>query len=52
LSLFFQVAALQGYNALLLGLGWPLALAVIFELVVAIAFFVRLLPGLWSPPSA
>jgi hypothetical protein len=47
----FSVGALQAYNAAFLGLGWPFALAVIFELGVAILFFVRLLPGLWSKPA-
>jgi hypothetical protein len=46
------VAALQAYNAVLLGVGWPFALAVILELVVALAVFVRLLQGLWSQPAA
>ena len=47
-----SVAALQAYNAVLVGTGWPFALAVIFELVVALTFFVRLLQGLWSQPAA
>jgi hypothetical protein len=48
----FFVAALQIYNAALLGMGWPFALAVIFELVVALAVFVRLLQDAWSEPAA
>ena len=47
-----SVAALQAYNAVALGLGWPFVLAVIFELVVALAVFVRLLQGGWSQPAA
>jgi hypothetical protein len=46
-----SVAALQAYNAVLLGVGWPFALAVIFELAVSLSFFVRLLQGLWSQPA-
>jgi hypothetical protein len=48
----FSVAALQAYNAVVLGVGWPFALAVIVELVVALAIFVRLLQGAWSQPAA
>jgi hypothetical protein len=43
-----SVAALQAYNAVALAVGWPFALAVIVELVVALAVFVRLLQGVWS----
>jgi len=48
----FCVAALQAYNAVVLSAGWPFALAVIVELVVALAVFVRLLQGVWSQPAA
>jgi hypothetical protein len=48
----FSVAALQVYNTVLLGVGWPFALAVIVELIVALAVFVRLLQGLWSQSAA
>jgi len=47
-----SVAALQAYNAVALGVGWPFVLAVIFELVVALSVFVRLLQGAWSQPAA
>jgi hypothetical protein len=47
-----SVAALQAHNVLALGIGWPFVLAVIFELVVALAVFVVLLRGAWSSSAA
>jgi len=47
-----SVATLQADNVVALGVGWPFVLAVIFELVVALAVFVRLLQGAWSQPAA
>lgn len=46
------VFALQIYNAAALGVGWPFAVAVITELVVAFFMFVRLLQAIWQQPDA
>ena len=44
----FAMTALQAYNAVFLSAGWPFALAVVFELAVALLNVVRLLRTLWE----
>jgi len=44
----FACTALQAYNTVFLHAGWPFALAVMFELAVALLNFVRLLRTLWE----